>query len=269
MKILSWLIGLFVPRETPPADPPAGDPPAGDPPAGDPPGGRPDWCPEKFFDPDTGVRAEVMAKSFTELESKMREGRDKIAEELNAERLAQAPEKYEFNMPDAETLKVPEGVELTMKEDDPILTWFHGFAKSHGFTQEIVDSAVTEYIKLELAGMPDMKDEIGKLGDYGQDRLLKVQNWMEKGLGNDTDAYKALQPILTNAAAIEALETLMGKTSAGDFDGENAGKALTLEELRTMQDDPRYWQTKDRAYIKKVQDGYARLYKGQTMRLDG
>ncbi len=46
---------------------------------------------------------------------------------------------------------------------------------------------------------------------------------------------------------------------ASDFDGDT-GQALTYEELQTMQKDKRYWQEKDPAFIKKVEDGFKRLY---------
>jgi hypothetical protein len=260
MKYLLWLLYLFIPREDGEGDgDEGGEGGEGDnkPPGGNPPGGRPDWLPEKFWDDDVGVRAEPLAKSFTELEGKLRTKHDDLKNEVIADMKAAAPEEYVFNQPD--DLKIPEGVELDMTADDPMVSWFFDFAKEHGMSQETVDSAIKQYMETELAGMPDINAEIEKLGDHGQDRVLRVHNWMSSKLSDEE--VSALDPLMTSAASIEALEKLMKSAGPSDFDSENVGDALTLDELKSMQNDPRYYREKDPAFIKKVTDGYDRLYK--------
>lgn len=275
MKYLLQLLWLFVPRETgddnggdPGADPdnPAGGGDPADPvdPAkplgGSDPEGRPDWLPEKFWNPDLKQpRAEVMAKSFTELEGKFREKTDVLKEEIYADMRAAAPEEYEINL--SEDLKLPDNVELDFGKDDPLVSWFSSFAKEQGMSQETFDKALNEYVGIEISNMPDINSEIEKLGDHGQDRMMRVHSWMESKLSEEQLA--AINPLLTSAVQVEALEVLMKSSGPSDFDGDNSGEALTLEELRTMQNDKRYWQEKDPAFIKKVSEGYDRLYKGQ------
>lgn len=261
MKYLLWLLYMFIPREDGDGNGDGDGDGDGDkkPIGGNPPDGRPDWLPEKFWDDDVGVRAEPLAKSFTELEGKLRTKHDDLKAEVVAEMKAAAPEKYELNMPD--DLKIPEGVEMDLKADDPMVDWFFGFAKENGMSQEMVDGAIKQYIEIELGAMPNMEEEIGKLGDHGQDRLLRVHNWMSGKLKPEEVA--ALDPLMTSAASIEALEKLMKSSGPSDFDSDNVGDALTLDELKSMQKDPKYWREKDPAFIKKVTDGYDRLYKNQ------
>ena len=161
----------------------------------------------------------------------------------------------------AEDLQIPDNIELDFTEEDPLVNWFFGFAKEQGFSQETVNKALNEYVKIEMANMPDVGAEIEKLGDHGQDRMLRVHNWLEGRL-SDTQ-FAAINPLLSSAAQVEALEVLMKSTGPSDFDGDGGGSPLSLEELREMQKDKRYWQEKNPAFIKKVQDGYERLYKGQ------
>ena len=257
----TWNIGrilkLFLPFED--GDGTGTSPPPPPPPApGSGPGDRPDWCPEKFFDPDVGPRTEVGFKAFTELEGKLREGKDAFKAELDAEALAATPESYELKMP--EDLQIPDDVEMTLTAEDPLVSAFFEFAKTEHMSQDTVNSLISMYVKSELAAMPVMKDEIGKLGDYGQDRLLKVQTWLSKSL--DDAEMKVIGPMLTSAESIQALEKLMKISGPGSFDGDTTGEGLSLEELRSMQNDKKYWQEKDPAFIKKVELGYARLYKG-------
>ena len=37
-------------------------------------------------------------------------------------------------------------------------------------------------------------------------------------------------------------------------------ETVTEEELRRMMQDPRYWKKNDPAYIKKIEDGFKKLY---------
>jgi hypothetical protein len=248
-------MSLFVPRETNEGDPPA-NPPADPPQGGSDPDGKPDWLPDKFYDPDTGPRVEVLAKSFTEVEGKLRANKETLAAEINAERLASTPESYEIKLPD--DLEVPEGVDITLDPEDAIATWFMGFAKENGLSQEQFDAAVAGYIKEEIAKLPDMTAEIGKLGDYGKDRVVRVNTWLEKSL--EGDQLEAMKPLLTSAASVEALESLMKGHTPSDFEGDAPAEGLTLSELQAMQNDPRYWRDHDKTLIAKVKAGYERLY---------
>jgi hypothetical protein len=259
MKFLSWLVGLFVPRETGEGE---GEGEGGERPGGTGDGsaggeGKPDWCPDKFYDPDAGVRSEVMAKSFKELEDKLRGGKDALKTELEAERAQNVPEAYELKMPEFEEGEIPDGIEVTLKPEDPIAEWFMGFAKEIGLSQDQFNEAVTNYIKQEVKALPNVTEELKKLGDYGSDRVQKVTTWLEKSLSDEH--AQALTPLLTSAESVAALEALMKGHNPADFDGDTS-QALTLEELQTMQSDPRYWRDQDKAFIKKVEAGYQRLY---------
>jgi len=279
MKYLMWLLWMF-PRVEGDGDGDGGDSDGGGdggdsggdgdaaggdtdnrkPLGGDSPEARPDWCAEKFWNPDLKApRTEQLAKSFNELEGKFREKSDTIKEEIRAEMRADAPEKYEVNL--SEDLKIPEGVELDFSDEDPLVDWFFGFARDNGMSQATVDEALNKYIGIEMANMTDIGAEIEKLGDHGQDRMLRVHNWLESKLS--TEQLNALHPLLNSAAQVESLETLMKSAGPADFEADAGGAPLSLDELRTMQNDKRYWQDKDPAFIKTVQDGYERLYKGQ------
>ena len=263
MKYLLKFLWLFIPREgeddaaAAEAEAAAA---AAKPPGGGDPEDRPDWCQEKFWNPDTKApRTEVGFKAYNELEGKLRNKTEELKAEVLADMKAAAPEAYEVNLSD--DLKIPDNVELDLTAEDPLVSWFFGFAKEYGMSQEIVDKAINDYIGIEIAAMPDVAKEIEKLGDHGQDRMLRVHNWMETKLSDDQ--FKSLNPLLSSATQVEALEALMKSTGPGDFEGEGAGPALTLAELRTMQDDPKAWRDKDPVWLAKIEAGYKRLYGGK------
>jgi len=221
---------------------------------------KPDWLSEKFWNPDLKTpRTEVLGKAYNELESKLRSNSDTIKEEIRAEMKASAPDEYKVNL--SKDLKIPDNVELDFTEDDPMVKWFFGMAKEEGMPQETVDKWINEYVGIELGNMTDIKAEIEKLGDHGQDRMLRVHNWLESKLSDDQ--FKALNPFLSTAVQVEALEVLMKTAAPSDFQGDGGGSPLSLEELRDMQNDPKAWQEKNPIFLKKIQEGYDRLYKNQ------
>lgn len=279
MRYLLELLWLFVPRETPEGNPnvvanndDGGSQPdsgadesvsagkAAAPIGGSDPAGKPSWLPEKFWNADLGQpRAEIMAKSFTELEGKFRQKTDALKDEIRREMIAAAPEEYAVNL--REDLEIPDNIQLDFGKDDPLVSWFFGFAKENGMSQEMVDRALNEYVSIELKSLPDVEAEIAKLGDHGQDRLMRVHSWMESRLSKDQLA--SMSGLMSTAEQVEALEALMKSSGPANFDGDTADAPLSLDELRAMQNDKRYWQDKDPAFIKKVEQGYQRLYKNQ------
>ena len=277
MKYLMWLLWMFPRGEGDDAggegDAGAGDAGGGDgagdgdgsgdsrkPIGGDDPQARPDWLADKFWNPDLKApRTEMLGKAYNELEGKIRGKTEDFKEEIRLEMVENAPEKYEVNL--SEELKIPENVELDFSEDDPLVSWFFGFAKENGMSQAIVDKALNDYVGIELAGMTDVTAEIEKLGDHGQDRMLRVHNWLETKLSDEQ--FKAINPLLSSAAQVEALEVLMKTAGPADFEGDGGGAPLSLDELREMQNDPRYWREKNAPFIKTVEEGYKRLYKNQ------
>ena len=54
-----------------------------------------------------------------------------------------------------------------------------------------------------------------------------------------------------------------GEPGLGGRDGgERPGGAVTLDGLRRLQGDPRYWRDRDPALVRQVMEGYRRLYPG-------
>lgn len=259
MSILKWLVGRFFPMEE------GGDEGGGE---GD--GGitggaegvggepRPAWCPEKFYDPDIGVRAEELGKAYNELEGRMRTKTDELREEILGEIKGQAPEKYELKLP--EDLNVPENINIDLDENDPLLAWFNDFARERGLTQDEYNEAIRVYIETEVAALPDVNAEIQKLGANGQDRLQAVSASL-KELLSDEEA-KLLDGMMTSAAGVGVLEKLLKISGPEDFEGDAGNAPLTLEELRAIQNKPEYYRDQDPALIRKVTEGYKRLYGG-------
>jgi len=213
---------------------------------------RPDWLPEKFKTP------EDMAKSYGELErgfyQRKDDLREQIIDEINQDAMKDAPASpadYDVNF------QAPEGMEYTVDADDPLLGWFKGKAHEYGLSQDEFDGLINEYAQADLQRGPDWNTESETLGEYAEDRLNRVDGWARGSLTQE--GYGVFANIPASAGMVQLFEELMELNGQPQFNMVSETEfqeVLSLDELRSMQNDPRYWREKDSAYIAKVRAGF-------------
>jgi hypothetical protein len=216
---------------------------------------RPDWLPEKF------ERPEELANSYKELErsfyKRKDEFREQIINELNdeaVEGVPTSPADYEVN------IKAPEGMEFTVNEDDPLLNWFRDKAHDYGLNQEDFDGLVNEWATMDAMRGPDWNVESEALGEHAEKRLERVDSWASKNLSED--AYQVFANLPASAGMVQLYEELMELNGQPQFNmvsNTEFQERISLDELRSMQNDPKYWKEKDPAFISKVRAGFASL----------
>ena len=229
---------------------------------------RPEYVPEKFWNAESNeVNLEGVFKSYGELESKIGQKQDdlraSIEEEFNAKRMEGVPDSvdgYEYKAPTLEN--APEGWEIEVNEEDPLLQWWKETAFNQKLTQDQYQDGIQKYF--ELTFQPEDKEaQVAELGENGQARIDAVDGWMAKNLSEAE--YNVISEFATNAAAIAVLETLIEKTGEPDlasFGNQAPTGDVSEEKIRQMMDDPRYWKVGsiDDAYRKEVTDMWQKLY---------
>lgn len=208
---------------------------------------RPEWLPEKFNTP------EDLVNSYSSLESKLGKGQDELREtimgEIEAEAFANRPEK-------AGDYTLPEGADELAS--DPDVEWWANFAWENGFSQEEFD----EGLQRLMPEQPNLDAEIEKLGDNANARIEAVALWAQKNVPGDFQSE--IIRLGETAEGVQLLEHFMNAMSDETVGGDSVtAAALTQDDLRTMMRDPRYWDVRQRdpAYVKQVDEGFAKLYK--------
>ena len=131
-----------------------------------------------------------------------------------------------------------------------------------------------------------MKKQNNKKQENKQSQLTEEINYIERlindddyidsygeGLLNNIKAKLTNHKQLTNKKhwysvdGIEALEKMMNMTKQTISNAQNftqPERPLTLEDVRSMMKDKRYFDPKERdeSYVRKVDDAFARLYRG-------
>ena len=151
---------------------------------------------------------------------------------------------------------LPEGADELA--DDPNVDWWANFAWENGFSQDEFNEGLARM----MPDQPDLDAESAKLGDNAEARIEAVALWSQKNV--PTELESEIMRLGETAGGIELLEHFMGAMSDTSVSGEvTAPTVLDKAELESMMKDPRYWDNtrRDPAFVKQVDEGFAKLYK--------
>lgn len=250
---------------------------------------RPDWLPEKFWDPQAAApRVEQLAKSYGELEKQRAKfadeakasARDAVMAELFGKR-PETPDAYELGAPedadDIVLLTEPPGDDFApepgkayvlLEKDNPLLGKFRQLAHRAGLDATEFKAYLADFGRA-LAGRVPTAEEIQAehakiyqaLGEHGERRVQHLQGQIKGLLGEQAEAVLGLPP---SPQLIEALELLVERAGAPRFSPPSgaAGGRLTEAELREKMRDPRYHDPlrRDPAFVAEIERGWKTLY---------
>ena len=222
---------------------------------------KPEHISEKFWNQDTGeVNVESLSTSYNALEKKLGQRTDELTKQIRTdmeqERNAKVPEKYEITMPE-----IPEDIDMEVHEDQPLLKWWGETAKSMGLSQEQFNEGINQFVQNEINGLPNIEEESKQLGDNSKDRIESANLWAKKHLSEN--AYNTMSKLSSTAEGVKALEEIMAlnKSSVMPNSPTAVEAKPSLEDLRSMMKDPKYWKDgeKDPAYIERVSKLFGQL----------
>jgi len=222
----------------------------------------PEYIPEKFWDTERNeIKVEELGASYKALEQKLGMRTEdlikQVQEDYENQRKSSVPESYEVRLP-----KVPEDVEITVDPEQELVKSWQQICRDNGLSQEVFDQGVAAFVNNEIAGLPNLQEEMAKLGDNARERIEAADLWSKKYLS--TDAYDAIANLASTAEGVKALEEIMSLSRSKPLPNTNTVIDVELDErdLQSMMKDPRYWKEgmKDPAYIAKVTNLYQKKY---------
>jgi hypothetical protein len=195
---------------------------------------RPANVPEKFWDPvNRKVNTEGLLKSYTELETKLRQGEAKPAETPAADKPAeQDPTKVTIEKPaDAETPAASKTDETPAAEAAPVATMIESLtakynegklddasfaeAEKAGFPRQVIETYFAGLKALEATEMLSLETAAG-----GKETLTAARNWAATGL-DDKDLAFYNANVTNPATAEKAVQWLAEKyKSANPSEGK-------------------------------------------------
>ena len=222
----------------------------------------PEYIPEKFWDTEKNeIKVEELGASYKALEQKLGMRTEdlvkQVQEDYENQRKSSVPESYEVRLPE-----VPEDVEITVDPEQDLVKSWQQICRDNGLSQEVFDQGVAAFVNNEIAGLPNLQEEMSKLGDNAKERIEAADLWSKKYLS--TDAYNAIANMAATAEGVKALEEIMSLSRNKPLPNTNTVVDVELDDrdLQSMMADPRYWKEgmKDQAYIAKVTNLYQKKY---------
>ena len=225
---------------------------------------RPADVPEKFWDDGKGaLRVDALLKSYLELERRMSQRFAPPAPDAPAE--DQQRWRRMLGIPDG-----PDGYEVTSPHE--LVTPDAGVnAKLHeaGFTprqvQLVYDLAAERLLPLIAEAAADFEAgrQVEKLRAHfgGEDRFRRVAAQLSAwGRAHLPDAV--FTALASTSEGVLAMQRMMESKEPPLSRDASAGSAPDEAELRRMMRDPRYWRTREPAFVRQVTEGFRRLVGG-------
>lgn len=247
------------------------------------PGGRPSFIPEKFWDSDNDqVRVDALAKSYQALERKLGSGAhlrdaDDDEEAYQDADFDDAGDLGLFDPEDAgddidsELATIPDRPDAYLVDpghpwleiDPQVMEVLHDAGFTHDQAQVVYDLAASHVIPaLEqvLSQAHSLRDQEQLTGYFGsntryEEAARQISDWGSANLPPEVFAGLSAHP-----NGVIAMFRLM-QSDEPRFLGNTAPAGPVAEaDLKKLISDPKYWRDHDPATVKRVEDGFRRLY---------
>ena len=156
--------------------------------------------------------------------------------------------------------------EITMIKDDPMLDYVRRVAHENHWSQDQFNANVRGYVAQQIANLPKWTAEAEKLGPNADARHARVDGFLRANLSQEN--YTTFAKLPATAATIKAVEELMelsGHPKLTDDTTAIPKETLSREQLKAMQNDPRYTGERGKAiepaFVARVRAGYRALAK--------
>lgn len=213
--------------------------------------------PEKFLDDQGELNTSALLKSYCELEKKM----SNMVSVPNDE--SDESVKQKFN----HAIGVPDNIEDYPKnslfDDESVRKKFHEIGLTSKQVEKIY-SIAEEFLQPTLKNLFQLQNQTNALNElknfFGStekmnDALREINAFGERFLPHD-----AFDELCSTPQGIQGVYKMMQSMEPEVLTDKNATENLTDDMLRNMMRDPKYWRDQDPEYIRKIENGFKKLY---------
>ena len=198
--------------------------------------------PEKFRDEAGVLKADVLLRSYKELEKKLSQ----------TPAAPKSPEEYCIDCSHG-LFEVDADVNRRMHEK--------GF--THEQAQEAYNLAAEKLMPMimQVASEFQADREVERLINHfgGAEKWKEVSRQL-LSFGQQNLASDVLQNLSSSYEGVLALHRMMKSEEPGLKRGEKNVSAVGEQDLHSMVRDPRYWREKDPSFVAKVTEGFKKIY---------
>ncbi|MBO5833960.1 MAG: hypothetical protein J6R22_03335 [Alphaproteobacteria bacterium] len=213
--------------------------------------------PEKFQNQDGTLNTEALLKSYSELEKKI----GTMVTVPNKDSDEQI--KNKFNR----AIGVPESANEyptnEMFDDENVRQKFHEIGLTNSQVEKIYEIA-NEFLSPVLSELFSVQNETKAMTELNKffggpekmrDAMRAINAFGEKFLPHD-----AFEELCSTAQGIQGVYKMMQSMEPDVKTDKNETEILSDSDLRRMMRDPKYWRDNDAEYIRKIENGFKKLY---------
>ncbi len=213
--------------------------------------------PEKFLDENGELNTSALVKSYCELEKKM-SGMVSIPNEESDEGA-----KQKFN----HAIGVPESASEyptnDLFDDESVRNKFHEIGLTSKQVEQIY-SIAEEFLQPTLKNLFELQNQTNAINElknfFGgnekmNDAMREIKSFGEKYLPAD-----AFEELCSTPQGIQGVYKMMQSFEPNVLTDKNETKNLSDDMLRNMMRDPKYWRDQDPEYVRKIENGFKKLY---------
>ena len=216
-----------------------------------------DKVPEKFLNEDGTLNADALMKSYSELERKI--GTMITVPTDGCDESVRARFNRAIGVPETSD----EYPTNEIFDDENLKNKFHEIGLTSTQVEKIYDIA-NEFLApviSDLYNTQNEKDALAELKNFFggtekmNDALRAVDAFGKKFLPAD-----AFDELCSSPQGIQGIYRMMQSMEPNVETEKNEIKNLTDSDLRRMMRDPKYWRDGDAEYIRKIENGFKKLY---------
>ena len=213
--------------------------------------------PEKFLDENGQLNTSALVKSYCELEKKM--GTMISVPNEDSDETTKQKFNHAIGVPD-DAKEYPNN---SLLDDESVREKFHKIGLTSKQVEEIYNIA-EEILQPTLKNLFQIQTETNAINElknfFGgtekmNDAMKEINAFGERFLPHD-----AFDALCSTPQGIQGIYKMMQSLEPEVFTDKNVTKNLTDDDLRTMMRDPKYWRDHDEEYIRKIENGFKKLY---------
>ncbi len=220
---------------------------------------RPAGLPDKFWDADKNhVRLDALIASYGALEKKLSTAIPSPDTQEGKARLLQALGVPET--PDGYTIDVSHGL---FQPDPEVNAQLHGLGCTPVQVQAVYDLAAQRMVPMivQIANEYKADGEVQKLVNAfgGPDKWAEVSRQL-LAYGKKNLPPDVLSSLAGSYEGVMALYRMMQNGGAPSMADAATPVATSEQDLQSMMRDPRYWRSRDPAFVAQVTDAFRKMY---------
>lgn len=216
-----------------------------------------DKVPEKFLNEDGTLNTDSLLKSYNELEKKigtMVSIPNSESDDATRERFNRA-----IGVPD-DASQYPTN---DMFDDESVRQKFREIGLTCNQVEQIYKIA-NEYLSPVLSELFSMQNETNAIAELknffgGTEKMNDALHAID-AFGNKFLPHDAFDALCSTPQGIQGIYKMMQSMEPHIETQKNEQENLTDDDLRRMMRDPKYWRDADPEYVRKIENGFKKLY---------